>query len=87
MIHGILIITFILLLLLVGLPVGMVVATKHEDRYKELFGHYLFSPACFLFGALLYGLAQILSPAFYVLLVVPGLGLFIKGVLIRAGKL
>jgi len=65
----------------------MVVATKHEDKYKELFGHHLFTPACFLVGALFYGLAQLLSPAFYVLMVVPGLGLLIKGALVRAGKL
>lgn len=87
MIHGILIITFILLLLLVGLPVAMVIATKHESRYKEFFGHSLFTPSCFAVGAVLYGLAQIASPAFYVLLVVPGLGLFLKAALIRARKL
>jgi uncharacterized membrane protein len=87
MIHGVLTITFTLLLLLVGLPIAMIVATKHEDKYKEFFGHNLFIPACLLSGSLLYGLAQILSPAFYVLMVIPGLGLFVLAALMRAGKL
>lgn len=87
MIHGILTIAFILLLLLLGLPAAMAVATKHENRYKELFGHRLFLPLCLTGGAILWWGARVLSPAFYVLLVVPGLALFIYGTLLRAGKL
>jgi ABC-type spermidine/putrescine transport system permease subunit I len=87
MIHVILIIIFILVLLLVGLPVGMVIATKHENRYREFFGHWLFLPTCLTSALALYGLASFLSPAFYVLITVPGLGILIQLSLFKAGRL
>ena len=87
MIHGILTIAFILLLLLVGMPVVTVMATKRENRYKELFAHRLFFPSCLVGVASLWWAGQVVSPAFFVLLVVPGSALFIYGVLFRAGKL
>ena len=87
MIHGVLTIVFVLFLLLVGLPVGMVLATKHERRFKELFGSLAFVPACLLCGLVFYGLSRLLSPAFYVFMILPAAALFIWLALVRAGKI